>query len=179
MLFVGDDWAEDHHDLEIVDEHGRRLARRRLPEGLDGVTRLHVLIAAAMPGEWADLPPSEAAARVKIGIETERGPWVTSLVAAGYEVFAINPMSTARYRERHTTSRAKSDPGDARVLAEIVRPDRNHHRPVAGDSPHVEAMKVVARAHQSLIWDRTRHVLRLRSALREFYPAALAALSDG
>ena len=178
MLFVGDDWAEDHHDIEIVNESGRRLAKRRLSEGLDGVTRLHALIAESMPEQWADLDPGEAASRVKIGIETERGPWVASLVAAGYEVFAVNPMSTARYRERHSTSGAKSDAGDAHVLAEIVRLDRTHHRPVAGDSDAGEAMKLVARSHQSVIWDRTRHVLRLRSALREFYPAALVAFGD-
>ena len=82
MLFVGDDWAEDHHDVEIVNEEGRRLVRRRLPEGLDGVTRLHALIASVMPEQWADLPAGEATVRVKVGIETERGPWVTSLVAA-------------------------------------------------------------------------------------------------
>lgn len=178
MLFVGDDWAEDHHDIEIVNEQGRRLTRRRLSEGIDGVTRLHALIASVMPKEWADLPAAEAAARVKIGIETERGPWVASLVAAGYEVFAINPMSTARYRERHSTSKAKSDPGDAHVLAEIVRLDRGHHRPIAGDSDNGEAMKLVTRSHQSMIWDRTRHVLRLRSALREYFPAALTAFDD-
>jgi hypothetical protein len=111
MLFVGDDWAEDHHDVEIVNEQGRRLARRRLPEGLDGITRLHALIAQFFPEEWADLEPAEAASRVKVGIETERGPWVQALIAAGYEVFAINPMSVARYRERHSTSGAKSDAG--------------------------------------------------------------------
>ena len=110
MLFVGDDWAEDHHDIEIVDEKGRRVAQRRLPEGLDGVSRLHALIAAAMPAEWAELEEGEAAARVKVGIETERGPWVAALVAAGYEVFAINPMSTARYRERHSTSGRRATP---------------------------------------------------------------------
>jgi transposase len=178
MLFVGDDWAEDHHDIEIVNENGRRLAARRLPEGIEGVSRLHALISAAMPDQWAELEPGEAAARVKIGIETERGPWVAALVAAGYEVFAINPMSTARYRERHSTSGAKSDPGDAHVLAEIVRLDREHHRPVAVDSPTGEAMKLVARSHQTLIWERTRHVLRLRSALREYFPAALSAFGD-
>jgi Transposase/Transposase IS116/IS110/IS902 family len=178
MLFVGDDWAEDHHDVEIVNDQGRRVARRRLPEGLDGVSRLHALIASVMQAEWADLAPADAAAQVKIGIETDRGPWVASLVAAGYEVFAINPMSTSRYRERHSTSRAKSDPGDAHVLAEIVRLDRGHHRPVAGDSDAGEAMKLVARSHQTMIWDRTRHVLRLRSALREYFAAALDAFDD-
>src|SRR6185437_2724009 len=178
MLFVGDDWAEDHHDVEIVNENGRRLAQRRLPEGLDGVSRLHALIAAAMPDDWTQLEPGEAAARVKIGIETERGQWVASLVAAGYEVFAINPLSVANYRGRHSTSGAKSDGDAAHLLAEIVRLDRDAHRPVAVDSSASEAMKLVARAHQTLIWERTRHVLRLRSALREFFPAALTAYGD-
>ena len=87
-------------------------------------------------------------------------------------------MSVARYRERHSTSGAKSDAGDAHVLAEIVRLDHAHHRPVAGDSDQAEAMKLVARTHQTLIWDRSRQMLRLRSALREFFPAALDAFDD-
>src|SRR5204862_1198289 len=107
MVYVGDDWAEDHHDVELVDDEGRRLARARLPEGLDGITRLHALIAEHVPAEWADLDPAEAAVRVKIGIETDRGPWVQALIAAGYRVYPINPMSVARYRERHSTSGAK------------------------------------------------------------------------
>src|SRR5215213_1385766 len=131
MLFVGDDWAEDHHDVEIVDEAGALLARRRLPEGLEGITGLHALIAEQMPQGWAELEPEEVAALVKVGIETDRGSWAAALVAAGYEVFAINPMSVARYRERHSTSGAKSDAADAHLLAEIVRVDRAHHRPLA------------------------------------------------
>ena len=159
-------------------EDGRRLVRKRLPEGLEGITRLHGLIAGCMPEEWAELPPGEAAALVKVGIETDRGPWVAALVAAGYEVFAINPKSSAHYRGLHSSSGAKSDRGDAHVLAEIVRLDRAHHRPIAADSAHGESVKLVARAHQSMVWERTRHVLRLRSALREFFPAALAAYGD-
>jgi transposase len=178
VLFVGDDWSEEHHDVEIVDEQGRRCVRRRLVEGPEGIERLHALIAQCQPEEWADLDPTEAASRVMVGIETDRGPWVQALIAAGYQVFAINPMSVARYRERHCTSGAKSDARDAHVLAEIVRLDRAHHRPVAGDSDLAEAIKLVARSHQSLIWDRTRQVLRLRSTLREFFPAALDAFGD-
>jgi transposase len=178
MLFVGDEWAEDHHDVEIVDDTGRVKVRRRLPEGVDGITCLHALIAEQMPAEWADLEPAQAAPMVKVGIETDRGSWVAALVAAGYEVFPINPMSVARYRERHSTSGAKSDAADAHLLAEIVRLDRAHHRPVAGDSDEGEAIKLTARTHQSLVWDRTRHVLRLRSALRDFFPAALIAFPD-
>jgi transposase len=110
---------------------------------------------------------------VKVGIETDRGPWVAALVAAGYEVFPINPLSVARYRERHSTSGAKSDAAGAHLLAEIVRLDRAHHRPVAGDTAEGEAIKLTARTHQSLVWDRTRRVLRLRSTLREYFPVAL------
>lgn len=97
MLFVGDDWAEDHHDVELVDEDGKVLARRRLPEGLSGVTRLHDLVAEHAPPQWADLDPADAAARVVVGIETDRGPWVGALVTAGYTVYGLNPMSVARY----------------------------------------------------------------------------------
>ena len=178
MLFVGDDWAEGHHDIEIVDDDGKVLVRRRLPEGLEGVTRLHSLVAAQMPEDWVDRDPDEAAALVKVGIETDRGSWVAALVAAGYEVFAINPLSVARYRERHSTSGAKSDAADAHLLAEIVRLDRAHHRPVAEDTDLGEAIKLTARTHQSLIWDRSRHVARLRSTLREYFPAALLAFDD-
>jgi transposase len=178
LIWVGDDWAEDHHDVEIQGDDGRRLAHARPPGGLEGIVRLHALIAEHMPASWADLDPAEAAGRVRIGIETDRGTWVQALLAAGYQVFAINPMSVARYRERHSTSGVKSDQGDVHVLAEIVRLDHTHHRQVAGDSPIAEAVKLLARAHQSLIWDRTRQVLRLRSALREFFPAALQAFDD-
>jgi transposase len=131
--------------VEIQGEDGRRLARARLPEGLGGITRLHALIAEHMPVSWAELEPGEAAGRVRIGIETDRGTWVQALLAAGCQVYAINPMSSARYRERHSTFGAKSDAGDAHVLAEIVRLDHAHHRQIAGDSPTAEAVKLLAR----------------------------------
>lgn len=178
MLFVGDDWAEDHHDIELEDDAGKKLAKARLPEGLEGITKLHDLMATHAPPEWADLSDHEVAAQIVIGIETDRGPWVTALRAARYQVFAINPLSSARYRERHSTSGAKSDAGDAHVLAEIVRLDRDHHRQIAGDSDLADAIKLLARAHQSAVWERTRHQLRLRSALNEFYPAAVHAFPD-
>ena len=168
MVFVGIDWAEAHHDVCLVDDAGQVLAKRRVAEGLEGVTKLHALIA-----EHAEEPGS-----VVVGIETDRGLLVGSLLAAGYQVFAINPLAASRYRDRHATSGAKSDPGDARVLADLVRTDRHQHRTVAGDSELAEAVKVLARAHQSLVWTRQRQVNQLRNALREFYPAALAAFDD-
>ena len=120
MLFVGDDWAEDHHDVEVMDASGRRLAKARLPEGMAGMTRLHAMIGQAL-GD--DVDAEDTAARVKIGIETDRGPWVQALVAAGYTVYPVNPLQAARYRERLAVSGAKSDAADAHMLADMVRTD--------------------------------------------------------
>jgi hypothetical protein len=157
-----------HHDVFVENADGQRLARARLPEGMEGVARFHELVAAYV----------EAPDEVVVATETDRGLFVGALVAAGYAVIAVNPMSVARYRERHSTSGAKSDPGDAKVLADLARTDRHNHRPVAGDSDLAEAVKVLARAHQSMIWSRQRQLNQLRSTLREFYPAALAAFDE-
>jgi hypothetical protein len=113
LLFLGDDWAEAHHDIELVDGAGQVLARRRLPEGMAGFTILHELIAD-------HLDPAAEPAQVMVGIETDRGPWVQALLAAGYTVFAINPLQVARYRERHSPSGAKSD------AAGCASVDRDH-----------------------------------------------------
>ena len=165
MLLVGIDWAERHHDVCVMATDGRVLACERIADGVAGVARLHELIAshASDPAE------------VVVGIETDRGLLVGALVAAGYQVVAVNPLAASRYRERHTISGAKSDRGDARMLADLVRTDRHHHRPAKGDSGLAEAVKVLARGHQQLVWARQRQANILRSALRAFYPAALAA----
>jgi len=168
MLFVGDDWAEAHHDVCLMNDAGEVLARRRVSEGLAGIGVLHELVA-----DHAEDPND-----VVIGIETDRGLWVQALVAAGYQLYAINPLAVARYRDRHHVAGAKSDAGDAKVLADLVRTDRHNHRPIAGDSDEVGAIKVLARAHQNLIWSRTRQTNAMRSALREYYPAALVAFDD-
>ncbi|WP_370949604.1 IS110 family transposase [Amycolatopsis sp. cg5] len=174
-LFVGDDWAEDHHDVEVMDAAGRRLGRARLPEGVAGMARLHTMIGELI-GELIGDDADEA--EVLVGIETDRGPWVRALVAAGYTVLAVNPLQAARFRDRLGVSGAKSDAGDAHVLADMARTHAHELRPVAGDSAQIEAVKVVARTHKTLIWERTRHTQRLRHALRDYFPAALAAFDD-
>jgi len=110
VIFVGIDWSEHHHDVCVVDERGTQLVKVRVGEGVEGVARLHETIAdhAAEPEE------------VIVGIETDRGLLVGALVAAGYRVFAINPMSVDWYRDRRATSGAKSDPSDAKVLADLA-----------------------------------------------------------
>jgi transposase len=141
MWFLGVDWGEAHHDLCLLDQDGSVLAARRIADGLAGVGELHALVAAH----------AQDPAEVAVGIETDRGLLVGALLAAGYQVYAVNPQVVGRYRGRHRVSRAKSDRGDAKVLADLVRIDRHNHRQVAGDNPLVEAVKVLARAHQSLI----------------------------
>ena len=168
MLFVGDDWAEDHHDVYLMDEAGAQLEARRLPEGLPGIGQLHDLIATH----------AEQAGEVIVGIEKDHGLWVGALLASGYQVYAINPMAVARYRDRHRVSGAKSDAADAKLLADLMRTDRHNHRPLDGDSDAAEAIKVLARTHQNLIWMRARQIAALRASLLEYYPAALQAFPN-
>lgn len=159
--------------MEVQDEAGRVLGRARLPEGMAGFTRLHAMLA-----EQFDPDADHDEVEVVVGIETDRGPWVAALIAAGYQVYAINPLRVARFRESESTSGTKSDRADAHTLAEMVRTRRAALRPVAGDSHAAEAVKVLTRAHKTLIWERTRHLLRLRHALLAFFPAAVAAFDD-
>ena len=166
MVFLGVDWAEEHHDVCLLDDEGNRLEKARVPEGIEGVRRIHALVTnhAADPGE------------VAVGIETDRGLLVGALVGAGYQVYAVNPLAVSRYRERHGVSRAKSDQADAKLLADLVRTDRHNHRQVRGDSEQSLAVRVLARAHQAQIAARQRQANQLRNALLEFYPAALNIL---
>lgn len=168
VIYLGIDWAEAHHDACVMDETGTVLAKGRVPEGVEGLARLHAMVAAH----------AEEPSEVVVGIETDRGLLVGALVASGYRVYAINPMAASRYRDRHQVSGAKSDPGDAKVLADLVRTDRHNHREVAGDTELGEAIKVLARAHQRVVWARGRQTNQLRSSLREFYPGALEVFSD-
>jgi transposase len=168
-IFCGIDWSEHHHDIAVVDSAGVLLARRRISDDLAGFTALTGLLA-----EHA----GAAFTAVDVAIETDRGLLVAALRAGGHRVYAINPKAVDRYRDRHAVSGAKSDPGDALVLAHLLRTDRNQHRPLPDDSDLGQAVSVLARAHQDLIWARQQDTNRLRSLLREFFPAALTAFAD-
>ena len=135
-LFVGDDWAETHHDVHLMSETGERLAAKRLPEGLAGLTAFHRLI-----GDHAKDPCD-----VVIGIETERGLWVQALVAAGYQVYAINPLSVSRYRDRHSVGGAKSDAADAKVRS---GPHSNAVAANATSTPEPSRSKLRCAHHRS------------------------------
>ena len=167
-VFCGIDWAEDHHDIALVDQDGTLLAKRRIGDDAAGFAALLQLLAEA--GDSPDAP-------IPVAIETSRGLLVASLRATGRPVFPINPMSVSRYRDRHSVARRKSDAGDALVLANILRTDLAAHRPLPADSELAQAIAVLARAQQDAVWARTDAHNKLRSLLREFYPAILQAFA--
>src|ERR1700730_2422616 len=121
MVFLGIDWAEAHHDVCLLDEQGKVLGKRRVVDGLEGVRRLHELVA-----EHASEPE-----QVVVGIETDRGLLVQALLAASYQIYAINPLAVSRYSEGIETSGAKPDAADAVLrLLEIDGPSRRPARRV-------------------------------------------------
>lgn len=167
-MFCGIDWAEDHHDIALVTDHGSLAAKLRITDDVEGLNQLLALLA-----EHGDTPEEP----VPVAIETSRGLLVSCLRATGRPVYAINPMAVARYRERHSVARKKSDHLDAMTLANILRTDMAAHRPLPADSDLARAVAVLARAQQDAVWDRVQAANKLRSHLREYYPALLAAFA--
>jgi len=168
-VFCGIDWAEDHHDIALVDRDGKLLARRRISDDAAGLAQLLDLLAGH--GDSAGDP-------VPVAIETPRGLLTACLRATGRAVYPINPMAVARYRDRHSVAGRKSDHGDAVVLANVLRTDAHAHRPLPADTELAQAIAVLARAQQDAVWARTAAHNKLRSHLREYYPGFLAAFAD-
>jgi transposase len=171
MIWCGIDWAERHHDVALVDDDGKLIAKRRIGDDLSGFTALLELLT-----EHRAISNGECA--TPIAIETANGLLPAALLASGFTVYAINPLAASRYRDRYAVSRAKSDAGDALVLANVLRTDRSAHRPIPADSELVRAVRVLARAQQDAVWERQQAQNKLRSLLREYYPSALATFDD-
>jgi len=165
QAFCGIDWAEDHHDIAIIDDAGTLLARARIGNDPAGLRRLLQLLANA--GDNPEQP-------IPVAIETARGLLVACLRATGRPVYAINPVAVARYRERHTVARSKSDQRDALVLAHILRTDAAAHRPLPADSERAQAITVLARGQQDAVWACQQLANQLRTVLLAFFPAAVA-----
>lgn len=171
MIWCGIDWAERHHDVALVDDDGKLIAKRRVGDDLSGFTALLELLT-----EHRAISNGECA--TPIAIETANGLLPAALLASGFTVYAINPLAASRYRDRYAVSRAKSDAGDALVLANVLRTDRSAHRPIPADSELVRAVRVLARAQQDAVWERQQAQNKLRSLLREYYASALATFDD-
>lgn len=165
-ITCGIDWAENHHDVALVDESGKLVAKRRISDDAEGYRRLLELLVEA--GDAAQDP-------IPVAIETARGLLISCLRSTGRAVYSINPMAVARYRERYRVARAKSDHADAMALANILRTDADMHRPLPADSELAQAITVLARAQQDAVWNRGQLSNQLRSHLKQYFPAALAA----
>ena len=165
MIFVGNDSSEDHHDIEVLDEQGRRLARRRLPEGVAGVAAFHELV-----GEHVEDP-----AEVVIGIETDRGLWWRRWSAPA-SVYTINPKAVARYREHHGGSGAKSDPGMPRCSPTWSAPTVTTIARWPATAPRPKRSRPWP-GPQRLVWAR-RHRSTLCGPPWEYYQAALVAFDE-
>ncbi|WP_413092534.1 IS110 family transposase [Streptomyces phaeochromogenes] len=168
LIYCGIDWAEKTHDVALVDDSGELRAKRHITDDASGYKLLLDLLA-----EYGDTEESP----IPVAIETSRGLLVAVLRQGRRQVFAINPLAAARYRDRHSVSRKKSDPGDALVLASILRTDMHAHRPLSNDTDLARAIAVLARAQQDATWNRQQMANQLRSLLREYYPAALDAFA--
>lgn len=165
MLFCGIDWSEEHHDVCLVDEAGGVLWRRRIGHDPGGVEQLRAAVERHEPD------PSQVA----VGIEISYGLLIGALVGAGYVVYPINPKAAERFRDRRKVSGGKDDRLDAEVLAHAVRTDRAALRALLPDSELAVEIGALARDQLALVRERTRLRNQLRSALLEYFPAALQA----
>ncbi|MFB7956948.1 transposase [Streptomyces sp. NPDC056045] len=184
-VFCGIDWAEGHHGVTLVDDTGTLLAKCRINDDLDCYRLLLDLLVGH--GDTVETP-------IPVAIRTSRGLLNAMLRQSPRKIYAVNPMAASRYRDRHGASRKKSDPGDALVLANIIRTDApthrrtdapTHrrtdapmHRPLPADTDLVQAVAVLARAQQDAVWNRQQVANQLRSLLREYFPAVIVAFRD-
>jgi transposase len=165
----GIDWAQDHHDVAVVDERGGVVCAERIGNDAAGLARLLEILTEQDPADR----------RLEVAIETGRGLLVAGLRAAGRTVFAINPLAVSRYRDRYRSSRSKSDAFDAMVLANVLRTDRDAHRPLPDDTEQVRALQVLCRAQEDAVWDKITVTNRIRALLKAYFPAAVAAFERG
>ena len=168
-VYCGIDWAEDHHDIALADRDGQLLARRRISDDAAG------LAAAAGPARRARR--HRARTRSRWRSRRPAGCWSR---ACAPPAARSTPSTRWRWPATGTGTRSpgsKSDHGDSFVLANVLRTDLHAHRPLPADSELAQAIAVLARAQQDAVWDRTTAHNRLRSHLREYYPAFLAAFA--
>ena len=162
--FVGFDWAEQKHDVVVVDRGGQVVLRLTFDDTAEG---------------WALLREKlTQLGRLGVAIETSRGPAVERLLEAGYTVFPMNPKSAERYRDRKAPSGVKDDALDAWSFADALRSDGHGWRALQPEDPQTQLLRILCRDEIGLIEQRTALALQLRHALREYYPAVGEAFDD-
>ncbi|MDG4803613.1 IS110 family transposase [Micromonospora sp. WMMD980] len=163
--FAGLDWGESHHDLAVVDDHGQLVTHTRLPDNHEGLAQLLATLTTVRRNRRS----------IPIGIETGRGLMVAGLLKAGQPVVVLNPTQVANYRSRLAAQKKKSDRGDARLLAHVLRVDGDAHRSTPAVSTNAAALRELTRAHRQALHSSGLLARRLRSVLRDYYPSAATA----
>ena len=167
MIYVGIDWADDHHDVAITDDSAETLSKFQISHDSSGFTKLHAQLASFQ------LSPDQ----ILVALETSRGLLVHELLRSGYLVYAINPKAVNRYKDRYILSKAKSDSLDALALAHLLRTDRQRFKALR---PFPEDYRLLDRLCQDLrklVDEKSRISNQITSVLKEFYPKALELFS--
>ncbi|MCX6072652.1 MAG: IS110 family transposase [Chloroflexi bacterium] len=168
-LFVGFDWASDHHDAVAVDASGQVVLELTLEDTAEGWAILRQkLIERVGPN----------LSKAAVAVETCNGPAVERLLEMGCRVYPLNPKAAQRYRERKAPVGGKSDRLDAWSFADALRTDGHGWRCLVSDDPLTQELRILCRDEVQLIQQRTALVVQLRAALHEYYPAALEAFDD-
>jgi len=165
--FAGIDWASDKHDLCVLDPAGKvclHLCIRHTAEGLAELIR-----ALDRFGPRAQLP---------IAIERPSGLLVDTLVEAGFPVVPIHPNALKATRPRYSAAQGKSDPGDAFILADVLRTDGHRFRSLRAPSDQTRALRAAVRTRDDLVATRVQLANQLRSLLDSFWPGAVAIFAD-
>jgi len=168
-LFVGFDWASDHHDVVGLDARGQIVLDLRVEDTAEGWACLRQTLLDRVGGDLS---------RVAVSVETCNGPAVERLLEMGCQVYPLNPKAAERYRDRKAPMGSKSDRLDAWSFGDALRTDGHGWRLLQSDDPLTQELRILCRDEVQLIQQRTALVVQLRAALREYYPAALEAFDD-
>ncbi len=167
MLYVGFDWADDHHDICVMTEAEQPVATFRIEHSSEGFTQFQTKLAAAQPDPG----------QILIALETKHGLIVDELLRAGYQVYAINPKAVNRYKDRHVLTGAKSDQLDARAMADLLRTDRHRFQPLTLSPDDYRWLERLCSDVRKMVDEKTRVVNQLTACLKEYYPQAVRLVS--
>jgi transposase len=163
MWYAGIDWADQHHEVVVIDEAGQRVAALRVAHTAEGLAELTTFLRGL--GDVAARPEQLACL-----VETSHGLLISALLEAGLSVYPVNPKTVDRHRK---PAGAKTDAIDAYLLARTGRSDLADLRRLTPDSPLITELKVLTRDQDTLIQSQTRLVNQLTACLKAYYPVAL------
>jgi hypothetical protein len=165
-LFAGIDWAQDKHDVCVLNPDGTKLAEYVIRNTADDLAGLVQRLSKRVDGDNSS---------VAIAIEIPHGPVVETLLDAGFSVFSINTKQSDRFRDRFSLAGAKDDRLDALVLADSLRTDGHLFRHLQTDSADVIQLRQWSRLHDELQKERNGLANRFRQQLRRYFPELLNA----